>query len=420
MDFLITYSLKSIFCMSIFYLVYNVFLRKETFFKLNRIILLSSLIFSIILPFLKFTFYTEKIPKIYTYTLSAVNVFANKGVLQNESKFSLSSIILIFIASVSFLFLINFILQITKIFKLRNTSKILIKKDYKIAFTDKEISPFTFFRTMFLNKEEKSQEVINHELIHIKHFHSIDIIIIEILKIFLWFNPFIYLFKRLITESHEYIADKEVVERGTNKSNYIISILKHILIRNDIYLINNFSKSLIKRRFKMLNKKRTNKIFSLKALIVIPVSVFLVFVIACTNKKQEELINNSETDKTLKTEIQKPVSPKVETKNDSVYIVVETFPIFPNGDEGRLNYISNNIKYPKEAREKGIQGTVYVQFIIEADGSATNPRILRGIGHGCDKEVLRLVENMPKWIPGKQNGKAVRLQFNMPIKFTLN
>jgi len=102
-----------------------------------------------------------------------------------------------------------------------------------------------------------------------------------------------------------------------------------------------------------------------------------------------------------------------------IFTVVEDAPGFPGGDEARIKYLQNNIKYPQMARESGIQGTVYVTFVVERDGKVTNVQILRGIGGGCDEEAIRVIQNMPSWNPGKQRGKPVRVQFNMPIKFTL-
>lgn len=103
-----------------------------------------------------------------------------------------------------------------------------------------------------------------------------------------------------------------------------------------------------------------------------------------------------------------------------IFTVVEQNPMFPGGDEARMNFLRENIKYPQMARESGIQGTVYVTFVVEASGSITNIKILRGIGGGCDEEALRVVRQMPKWQAGKQRGKAVRVQFNMPIRFVLS
>jgi protein TonB len=85
-----------------------------------------------------------------------------------------------------------------------------------------------------------------------------------------------------------------------------------------------------------------------------------------------------------------------------------------------MKFLQDNIKYPIIAKESGIQGTVYVTFVVERSGAVTDVKILRGIGGGCDEEALRVVKNMPRWEPGTQRGKPVRVQFNMPIKFTLS
>lgn len=106
-------------------------------------------------------------------------------------------------------------------------------------------------------------------------------------------------------------------------------------------------------------------------------------------------------------------------QNDEIFTVVEVQPEYPGGDEARILFIRNNLHYPMEAKKAGIQGTVYVSFVIETDGSVTDIKILRGIGGGCDEEVVKMISKMPKWKPGRQRGETVRVQYNMPIKFTL-
>jgi protein TonB len=110
------------------------------------------------------------------------------------------------------------------------------------------------------------------------------------------------------------------------------------------------------------------------------------------------------------------IEQKVEAE---IFTVVEEQPSYPGGEEGRMRYLQENIKYPEEAKELGIQGRVFVTFVVEVDGSITDVRVLRGIGGGCDEEAVRVVKAMPKWVPGKQRGVPVRVQFNLPIKFTL-
>lgn len=94
-------------------------------------------------------------------------------------------------------------------------------------------------------------------------------------------------------------------------------------------------------------------------------------------------------------------------------------PEFPGGDYARMKFLQDNIMYPRAAREKGFQGTVYITFVVERDGRISDVRVLRGIHPSIDKEAVRVVRMMPKWKPGKHQGKLVRVQFNMPIKFTL-
>jgi protein TonB len=102
-----------------------------------------------------------------------------------------------------------------------------------------------------------------------------------------------------------------------------------------------------------------------------------------------------------------------------IFTVVEEQPGYPGGEEARIAFLQTNIKYPEEAKELGIQGKVFVTFVVEVDGSITDVRVLRGIGGGCDEEAIRVIKSMPKWVPGKQRGVPVRVQFNLPIKFTL-
>ncbi len=113
------------------------------------------------------------------------------------------------------------------------------------------------------------------------------------------------------------------------------------------------------------------------------------------------------------------VEEEVEEVEMEIFTVVESMPQFPGGDAERMKFLQKNIKYPQMARESGIQGTVYVTFVVEPDGSVSDVRILRGIGGGCDEEAMRVINLMPKWNSGMQRGKPVRVQFNMPIKFTL-
>ncbi|MDP3446316.1 MAG: energy transducer TonB [Ignavibacteria bacterium] len=123
-----------------------------------------------------------------------------------------------------------------------------------------------------------------------------------------------------------------------------------------------------------------------------------------------------------KTAIEVYVPPAREEESiveQEIFTVVESMPEFPGGAGEMLAFIGKNVKYPPMARESGIQGRVFVNFVVEPNGSVSNVKVLRGIGGGCDEEAIRVVESMPKWTPGRQRGKAVRVSFNLPVRFTL-
>jgi protein TonB len=104
---------------------------------------------------------------------------------------------------------------------------------------------------------------------------------------------------------------------------------------------------------------------------------------------------------------------------DEVFTIAEVMPEFPGGKEALFAYIGKNLKYPEQAVEEGVEGVVFVTFVVEADGKITGVKVLRGIGFGCDEEAVRVVRGMPNWTPGKQLGKAVRVKYNLPIRYKL-
>lgn len=156
-----------------------------------------------------------------------------------------------------------------------------------------------------------------------------------------------------------------------------------------------------------------------------PATTTVINIVENDAKVDDDFTIDAEADEA--TQVEAYVAPVVQSapvveesvEEMEIFTVVEDQPNFPGGDEARILYLKDNIKYPQMARESGIQGTVYVTFVVERNGSVTDVKVLRGIGGGCDEEAIRVIENMPKWNAGKQRGKPVRVQFNMPIKFTL-
>jgi TonB family protein len=230
------------------------------------------------------------------------------------------------------------------------------------------------------------------------------LLVAEIVCIFQWFNPFAYFLKREIRENHEFIADRQMVVNQSNEADYRLLLLENASQIKTNELAHNFSYSLLKRRLHMMNKPKRPLKTGIALLSTIMAIVFVVA--ACSTPASDDQIN----------EITKPEIEPIE----DVFTVVEIMPEYPGGMDSLGAFLGRNIKYPVSAKEAGISGTVFVNFIIEKDGSIGEVKTLRGISTDCDNEASRVVRLMPNWTPGKQRGENVRVSFNLPIRFKLD
>lgn len=150
-----------------------------------------------------------------------------------------------------------------------------------------------------------------------------------------------------------------------------------------------------------------------------PQQVTVLTVVDDNTEVEDVKINVDVDQKTVIEVYVPPVKEEEEIVEQEIFTIVESMPEFPGGQQAMLEFIARNIKYPPLARESGIQGRVFVNFVVEPDGSVSNVKVIRGIGGGCDEEAIRVVQSMPKWVPGRQRGKPVRVSFTLPVRFTL-
>ena len=297
---------------------------------------------------------------------------------------------------------------------------------YTLVFTGREQGSFSFLGYVFLPDKNASPDIVRHELSHIGHHHSWDILFVEIMKIVQWFNPVIYLYKKELQSLHEYQADRDVVSTGVDKRDYMMLILQQCTAVDFSGISNNFSLILTKKRIKMITRNEKAKGLWWRLLATVPVLAILVIANAKVSAQQVAKTDNPvyENNASGADDINADTHIKPDelfrTDNDSVFNIVEKMPEFPGGTEAMMKYVAQNVKYPEEAKEKGISGRVFVSFVIEKDGSVSNVEVLRGIGGGCDEEAVRVVKSMPKWTPGMQKGKPVRVNYNMPFFFKLD
>lgn len=477
----VNYLIESGISLSLFALVYFLFLRRETFFRVNRWFLLVSVVFSAILPLLHIPFYaaqpvmlSEVTVTPYVNLLSTVTVYSS-GLTRETETFVLSYRIFgyVYLAGVAF-FAIRLLVQLLQIYRLIRNNRVVKEGKVRLVAIDRELSPFSFLNYIFTGKnlrETKGWEnMLEHERQHIQQGHTFDVLVLELILVVQWFNPFFWLFRRALRENHEFLADQAVLARGAKPAWYKQSLINQY-VGDQIILANNFNYSLIKTRIKMMSKIKSKKIAGVKLLtgIVLAACLIVAFafdqnVNAAQNQQPgaqgktiivdgkkvqlsgdaaaiEKLLqvvsesNNfdlkaSDTSGEIRLvpktnavgeTVVVALGPKIEPSKstDEVFFIVEEMPEFPGGDLELRKFIAQSVKYPISAQEKKIQGKVFITFIVEKDGSIGDAKIVRSVDPALDQEALRVVKSLPKWKPGKQKGATVRVSYTIPINFKL-
>jgi TonB family protein len=261
--------------------------------------------------------------------------------------------------------------------------------------------------------------ILAHEEVHIRQGHTLDLLFSELLSALFWFNPVIWLAGRELRAIHEYLADKGVLRRGFEQALYRNLILEGAIGIHVSGLGNNFNVSLLNKRLIMMTKSRTSKLMAGKYLIALPVVVLIAFFMSA---KAEPLLLSASSSGLVEAAdtLEKTVFKTNKKRYEEIFSEAEVMPQFSGGPEDIQHFFQENINYPEEAIKKRVTGTVFVTFIVNKDGTITNIKILKGIGAGCDEEVLRVVKMMPKWTPGKSKGEPVNVIFNIPVKFVLD
>ena len=471
MNSVVNFLLESGVSLALLSLIYILFLRKETFFRINRLFLLGSLLFSVILPIIKLRIFSPQplmLAEItvtpYRNLLEAITVYSQgfSGSVENAI-LSVNLLIYIYFMGVAF-FLGRFLFRIIQLILIIRKNEIQVASGFKLIMLDKETSPYSFVNYIFVSQSLMQSrgydKMIEHEVEHVKQGHSLDVIILELLTVFQWFNPFMWMFNRAIRETHEFLADQAVLSKGASRGEYKLLLLNQF-VGGQLVIANNFNYSLIKNRIKMMSKIKSSKLAITKIVFGVFVAAALVIAFACEQKESVEIksgnndaitiVSTIQDDGKIKVEGSKAdlekyiamfsgkwefevvtdslgntflvekeiIQPKSLNTNEEIFFVVEEMPEYPGGEPALRQFMATAVKYPDDAVKKGIQGKVYVTFVVSKDGTVADAKIARGVDPSLDTEALRVVNNLPKWKPGKQKGQAVNVSYTVPINFKL-
>jgi TonB family protein len=432
----------------LFFGFYALLLRKETFFQLNRIYLVSAALLSFIIPviqadWVKNLFITQTVH--YSIYGKPLVIYQFKPIA--DAPFNIGQVLtVIYLAGVLFLML-------RLVWQLLSLKRIINQPE--------QAGPYSFFKKIKMDEYTAGNDVIAaHEQVHAKQWHSADVLIVEAVMIINWFNPVVYFYRYAVKHIHEFIADSHALKSGTNKADYAMMLLTQTFNAPSHQLVNNFfNSSLLKQRIIMLQKSKSQRTALIKYGLSAPLFILMLILSSATvnnskavtgvNKIAQKVfaINADQSalskittvvvtpeDKTTKPKTVStnkngnavtngsPVSAKADTvpvKDSKVYNAVETEPEFPGGLDAFYEFLSKTIHYPPKDRERKVQGRTIVTFIVEQDGSLSNIKALRGPSESINAESVRAISLSPNWAPGLKNGAPVRVQYTVPVSFTL-
>ncbi len=463
--------LNIIFFQLLFLLVYELLLKKETFFNYNRWYLLITPIIALTLPFLNIAALNELVPQesaavINSFWLPEIVIGGSPQAVETLPEVNLSSrsttinwwmLAYALGAMLSLGIVFKKYLNLKKLF---NFNLIFKADTYKIIEVPSSNLACTFYKTIFLGDQLSATEkpqILAHELVHVKEKHSLDLIFFEVFKILFWFNPLIYIYQNRIATLHEFIADAKVV-KTTNKGSYYEQLLNSAFNTQNISFINQFfNHSLIKKRIVMLQKSRSKTIAKFKYLMVLPLMFIMLTYVSCSTKEESSAETNDVSISAQLENLTQSVQAKGELSDEEMikfnelvaitlknsnelnnksalntsdvpFALIDQVPLFPgcedlSSNEEQKKCMSSKIqehimKNFNSEVGKGLTGVnrVIVQFKIDKEGKIADVKA-RAASPELEKEGIRVVESLPQMTPGKQNGRDVNVMYSLPIVF---
>jgi TonB family protein len=477
---MITYILESLAFQLVFLLAYDLFLMKETFFQWNRAYLLGTFALSIILPWVKVEALTTPMPdglQTTTVFLTQLNgVVLGPGAEETSILQQISWPYLV-LGLGSLFATIWFAYKLVQIKRLRHKGAVEHYREFTKVTVPQSTSAFSFFRNIFMGEEiqkDKEDNILAHELVHVKQWHSLDLLFFELARIVFWFNPLVYIYQNRVAELHEFIADERAVKH--NKADHFEMLLSQAFHTQNISFVNQFfNRSLIKKRIVMLQKKKSKAVWQLKYVLLLPLVLGMLVYTSCESEKSNtvsdserqlsleerlQMLNNEiegkdsltesernqiakmaqtmidQTNKsasevngwTVKAGINPPASVERDSTDAVAFAVIDEVPIFPGCEnavdkkqcfnEKIVEHIKKHFRYPEAAEKQGIQGRVSILFTIDTNGEISSIK-KRGPSEILENEAVRIIERLPKMQPGKHKGETVNVPFAIPITFKL-
>ena len=462
---LLVYSIKSALVLTLLYLPYTLMLRQESFFRMNRITLLTILMLALVLPMVDIpSLATPEQPVVYEMQhrimlMTQEAEMTTKSLAATTRTISWVGILaIVYIIGVILALLIR-LWQLFKIDKIIRGGCLWTDKSGKatIYCHIDDVAPFSWMRSIVISEKDYKpygREILLHEKAHILNLHSMDILFLTLVEAVQWWNPIAYLLGRSLRDVHEYQADDYVLHQGISLHNYQELLVKKALANTSYAFANNFNHSLIKKRIYMMNHPKSNPWLRSKVLYILPVMlvVLTAFATPKLNEKVEEIVERVEkatempqpspqpdqqpesvptSDVTDMQSAESEEEPVIkETTADSLssedyvndvyrneYINLTQPPEFPGGMSALRTFVQLHVARALENDASMAGKRAYVQFRIKQDGTIDDIGLVRGDIEAFH-EAIKIVEQMPQWTPARRYGRVADAHFVLPVDFT--
>ena len=438
MGVFLIHILKSSACLALFYLCYRMLLSKETFHRFNRILLLSIIMLSFLLPFIEVTM--QKMPEMTVFFLlleEAMETYETQHLdvlAETPNRFPWNTLIFSVYVSGTLFFLLRHAWSIGRMLCLLRTCRKEEREDgITLYIHQAKVAPFSWMKLMAISEEDlekHSEAILAHERAHIRNHHSWDLLLAQACVFLQWFNPAAWLLKKELQTIHEYEADEYVIRNGMDASTYLLSMIEKTVGTRLFTIANNFNQSLLAKRVTMLNKAKSCPWARLKYLYVLPISALAIVAFARSEVSNPFMPSNNQLQylnemvvtgyvpqKTGQADMDEKI--KTGTVKRETTTPMNGIPSYLTGKSEALKFFARNTKYPISALKAKVEGRVLVKFVVEKDGSISDIDIYKGVSPDLDAEAIRVLNMMPKWIPDKQKGEKEAETFIMPISFRL-
>jgi TonB family protein len=519
----LNYFVEANLCLAAFYILFRLFLNRESNPSFNRLHLLGALLLSIVVPLFRFTTFDEipavgnALPAYLLPELALGNDTSGESGTGATAGINLWNTVALAYLIIAALLLLRLLFRCARLVGVirsaileasTRTAKVLVVDDEPgVAFS---VFGYIVVGNPSTLTERERDLIVSHESVHVRRGHTWDILIIELLCIVFWFNPAVWAIQSKLREVHEFEADQKA-SQGQDVEEYCGLLARIALQSQGFALVTHFSKSLTLKRIHMIKSAR-NKISRWKIAALVPAVAGVLGFVACQDQVMSDLntvAQNSSVALDVPSKVQDRYDQLRQEKPDSKYVIMEIQPggtsklkeleekyglpasievfqfsedlqsmtgepikgssdagVIMDVDEGKNNregrsfvileyndqvaslsnstsqdgevfliveetahpadgmeqfyaFLAENMTYPTAAREAGVAGRVFIEFIVEKDGRLTNFKSLKGLGHGCDEEAIRVLSMAPPWIPGIKDGQPVRQKMVMPIVFNL-